>query len=309
MKLMLTRVLASTVLAAAVFAAGGASAHAPKDPKAVGNIAKMSVGSALVFRGSVAKVDYRLATGAGGSLPYTYVTYRIGQVLQGEAAGKTITLRFPGGPDGRGGFVDIEGVPVFEEGNEDILFVRSNGEDGCPLVQCEFGRYRVLDGAVYEAHGSPVVAVKDGRFIASGRGPTALERFSYPAPSFDDLMKRPGIGAVLKAKGLTVSAARARYEAEAPKRIQIRMVDPLVEDDSDRKSVAGATAPLTVGAFVAAASSGNKSLGAKTSTPLASARLDRVPTLPALTDAAPIAKPRFDGDAPKLAPEKPITKN
>ena len=38
------------------------------------------------------------------------------------------------------------------EGDEDILFVAGNGENGCPIVMCEFGRYRVLDGVVYEAH-------------------------------------------------------------------------------------------------------------------------------------------------------------
>ena len=70
-------------------------------------------------------------------MPYTFVTYKVTKVMQGSA-GRSLTLRFAGGADGRGGFVDVTGVPTFEVGDDDILFVKGNGSDGCPA-----GRMRV----------------------------------------------------------------------------------------------------------------------------------------------------------------------
>jgi hypothetical protein len=212
----------AALAAGSAIAVNSAGAHSPADPKAVGDIAKMTANANVVFHGKVARVVYRNAPVAGGgSVPFTYVTYDVTDTLLG-ASRKQVTLRFIGGSNGQGGFVSVEGVPAFSPGDEDIMFVKGNGEAGCPLVQCEFGRYRVLNGAVYEAHGSPVLGISDGRIATGGAGPAALEAVSYPAPTFDDLMKNPAAAAQIKRMGMTMEQARARYNAEAPKTIVAR---------------------------------------------------------------------------------------
>ncbi len=199
---------------------GTASAHSPADPAAVGDIGKLAAASNMVFHGKVKAVTYKMSDAAagGGKIPYTFVTYAIGNVLMGSPKSE-VTLRFVGGADGQGGFLSVEGVPAFSAGDEDILFVSSNGEKGCALAQCEFGRYRVLGGAVYEAHGSPVKSIGGARMTSGGEGPEELSTISYPAPAFDDIIKNPSAAARIKSLGMTMEQARARYNAEAPKTV------------------------------------------------------------------------------------------
>jgi hypothetical protein len=44
-----------------------------------------------------------------------------------------ITLRFLGGPKKNGGFTWIPGVPMFDVGDRDMLFVRKNGMRKLPI--------------------------------------------------------------------------------------------------------------------------------------------------------------------------------
>ena len=235
---------------------GPASAHTPSDPEAVGNIGRLSAAANLIFRGKVASVRYRTSRGGrNGSegVPYTFVTYAVSSVLQGSTPGTSITLRFIGGADGRGGFVEAEGVPLFEVGDEDILFVAGNGESGCPLVTCEFGRFRVLNEAAHEAHGLPVVSVEGGGMRAEGAVPESFKSFSYPAPAFDALMTRPDFASAVRQSGISVAEARARYQAEVPATIQMRIVE--AETDSRREKRARASQPLPVEQFLSAVQS------------------------------------------------------
>jgi hypothetical protein len=201
-----------------------ALAHSPADPSSVGDLKKLSAASSLVFHGKVKAVTYRNARlKGGGVLPYSFVTFAVGDKLKGEAPSE-ITLRFMGGANGRGGFTMISGVPAFSVGDEDLLFVSGNGEQGCPLVQCEFGRYRVMDGNVYEAHGAAVKIAASGKVATSGAGPQELLQVKYPSPHFDDLLAAPGMMARIKKAGMTVDEARARYVKEAPAFLTIRTV-------------------------------------------------------------------------------------
>lgn len=303
--------LLAAALVAATALVGQASAHAPKNPALVGDIAKMSAASALVFHGKVLKIDYKLSTGPGNTeLPYTFVTYRVDKVLQGATMGKTLTLRFAGGTDGRGGFVDAEGVPTFQEGDEDVLFVQGNGEEGCPLVQCEFGRYRVLNNQMFEAHGSPVVGIKNGKIVAHGNAPAAFQQVSFPTPSFDEIMKRPEARQMLKAAGLTMAQARARYQAQAPKRITIKYDDPMVETTANAKAAEGLTQTLDVDGFESALSQQMRPLSAGQVKPLASFRVNQALTTPVAAPVKPPVVPRFaNGAKSGAATEQPITKN
>ncbi|MEX0644739.1 MAG: hypothetical protein WD076_05475, partial [Parvularculaceae bacterium] len=135
----------------------------------------------------------------------------------------------------------VSGVPAFQPGEQDILFIRSNGEDGCALVLCEYGRYRVLEGGVYNPHGFPVRAVDKNNIIARGAPPMAFRQFSYPAPKFDDLMRNPAVQEMLKKQGMSEADARARYESEAPKQITLSAEIP--ETGAQSMDAAGKVKP------------------------------------------------------------------
>jgi hypothetical protein len=216
------------VMAAVLSGALCAYAHTSVDTEQVTQPKLLAEEANLVFIGDVIEVAYIEARmeGSDSRLPYTVVTYRVKNVLRGKSPGDTFTMRFPGGTDGQGSFVEVSGVPVFEKGNQDLLFVRSNGEQGCPLVGCEWGRFRILNGAVYNTHGSPVRGLKESHIIARGLPPTEFQKFSYPAPTFDHLAKNPEMQRLLQAKGMSLAEARKRYESEAPKQIEVRMVYP-----------------------------------------------------------------------------------
>jgi hypothetical protein len=209
-------------------------------------VAELIDGANLVFAGSVARVEYRTAEVAGveGALPYALVTYRVQDVLAGKAPGREFTMTFLGGPDGMGGFVEVSGVPVFQPGEEDVLFVRDDGETGCPLVDCEDGRFRVLKERVYNTHGSPVIEfAKGGRAVSGGASPEEFRRFRFPAPPFEGLLKRPEIAVMLRAQGMSIESARAMYAAQAPKEIELLTFN--TETDGDGDAQAGG-APLPV---------------------------------------------------------------
>lgn len=237
----------SAVFTALALLAGDALAHSPPDPSAVGNIPRLLAGANLVIQGKATKVEYRTVRSAGSAMPYTFVTYSISKVLHGTAAAPSITLRFLGGADGRGGFVLAEGVPLFQPGDEDVLFIAHNGEgEGCALVNCEFGRFRVFQNGVYEAHGTPVLGVAGGRMkIGEGDGPIELATFHYPAPSFDEAIKDPEVLADIARLGLTMAQARAQYEA-------VRSIEISAgADDAGPRVPRAASAPgLDVGTFV-----------------------------------------------------------
>lgn len=223
----LTTQTGCAVLALFAWTAAGtsASAHNPVGAEKAGELGALAEQSNLVLRGKVAKVEYKLSErsdGEDGALPFTIVTYKVGDVLRGKPSGETFTMRFVGGPDGMGGFLDVSGVPRFQEGEEDLLFIAGNGEDECPLVLCEWGRFRILRNGVYNAKGSPVRAVRQSNAIARGPAPMEFMTFRFPAPKFDDLMRNPEVQGILKQQNLSVEQARARYEQEAPKQIEIR---------------------------------------------------------------------------------------
>ena len=216
----------SALLLGGSLSVGTAFGHTPADPAAVKNLNRLSAAAGLVARTKVTKVEFRNSAPGNGSpgMPYTFVTFSIQSVMQGTAA-KSLTLRFVGGSDGRGGFVSVEGVPNFEVGDEDILFIANNGTgSGCGLVMCEFGRFRIAGGQVYATHGEPVLSVTNGQIaVGTGFGPPEFQSVKYPAPSFDDLMKNPGFAASIP-PDLDVDAARALYASRAPKTIEIRQV-------------------------------------------------------------------------------------
>ncbi len=202
--------------------AAAAGAHSPMLSEKADDLATLVNRSNLVAIGQVAAVQFRNARSAeGGIVPHTIVTYRIAKAYRGKVPGDVLILRFVGGSDGMGRFLEVQGVPKFQPGDRDVLFVSGNGEGGCALVNCEYGRYRLLGERVFDTHGAPVRGiVKDGA-IARGEPPKELLSFSYPTPAFDDLLKNPEVQEQLKKSGMSVADARKRYAEGAPKQIEV----------------------------------------------------------------------------------------
>lgn len=126
-----------------------------------------------IVRSRVARVEYALSQAGGPTepaLPFTYVTLEIQEVLKGRSVdGGTLTLRFLGGPFGDGRFLRVLGAPMFDVGDADLLFVAGNGASVCPLVSCGGGRFRMIDGRVYDEDGFELKVNPAGKVVYGSR--------------------------------------------------------------------------------------------------------------------------------------------
>lgn len=127
----------------------------------------------LVFRGVVADIQYRLSDPGGPEMtqvPYTFVTYFVDDVIQGQIQGKTVTLRFIGGWDEQSmNFMSSSITPMFDLGDEDILMVQGNNESMSPLVCATRGRLRVIDGQVFTETGRSITVDDNGKMTTGPR--------------------------------------------------------------------------------------------------------------------------------------------
>ena len=144
-------------LSAAVMVAlcGTAGAAAPEFD---GSLREQVAKSDLVFVGNVVDVAYATSQPGreGRGVPHTFVTYEVERVLQGEAPGKEVTLRFVGGRGEKSAFLAVSGLPMFDLGDRDVLMVADNGLSGCPLVGCAEGRYRLIRDMVFSEEGQAI---------------------------------------------------------------------------------------------------------------------------------------------------------
>lgn len=155
--------LAGLMLYALTMLPVGASIIDPVTPQ------QLSKDAELVFEGEVISVDYRMSEPGNGapSLPHTFVTYRIDRLLKGASQdGNIIVLRMQGGPM-QGGHMAmmVAGMPTFDVGDRDLLFVRGNGQAIAPLVGWDQGRFRVVNGLVYSDDGHEIFLDPQNRFI------------------------------------------------------------------------------------------------------------------------------------------------
>lgn len=223
---MKTRVKAclAACAAALITGVGGPSvAHNATEPGKAGELANLTEAANLVVLGTVADVRYVNAVDrqTGALVPHTFVTYRVEQTFRGKPTEQSLTLRFLGGPDGQGRFLAVSGVPKFQPGERDLLFVLGSGERSCALALCEYGRFRVLGDRVYNTYGSPVRALVKNNVISRGAPPTEFLRFAYPAPTLDGLLQNPEVRKLLEEQDMDLDDVRKRYESEAPKTIQL----------------------------------------------------------------------------------------
>jgi hypothetical protein len=99
-------------------------------------------------------------------IPHAFVKLRILHIFKGTTTDpSTITLRFRGGPLGDGKILLVGRVPLFDQGDHDILFVRGNGSRIAPLVGWEEGRFRIFAGKVYSDKGEELWLARDGTLL------------------------------------------------------------------------------------------------------------------------------------------------
>jgi hypothetical protein len=106
-----------------------------------------------IYRGRVTAVQARRVErpDGEGSVIKTFVTIAVERVLKG-AEQREVTLEFLGGTVGDESMT-VSGMPKFNLGAREIVFVQKNGVQFCPLVALAHGRYRVLrDEATAREH-------------------------------------------------------------------------------------------------------------------------------------------------------------
>jgi len=154
----------SASVAACMMLVGSANTWALDIPSQ--RIEQQLLDAEFVFQGAVVNVQRRFAqkenTGDIG-VPYTFVTYRVERVLKGNYAQPLATLRFRGGPaEAAGQFMIVEGYPLFDVGDQDLLLVKGNNTFSCPLVGCSEGRFRSINGLVVDELGRKILIHSDG---------------------------------------------------------------------------------------------------------------------------------------------------
>src|SRR5688572_16611277 len=106
-----------------------------------------------IYRGRVSAIQAKrveLPNGEG-SVIKTFVTLVVERVLKGPER-EEVTLEFLGGTVGDES-ITVSGMPKFNLGAKEIVFVQKNGQQFCPLVGLMHGRYRVLrDEATAREH-------------------------------------------------------------------------------------------------------------------------------------------------------------
>ena len=107
--------------------------------------------SEFIFDGTLKKISYQ---NSAEGIPHTFAQYAVNEIIKGQYYSDTITLRFVGGyfdNDTREKHLTVSNSPVLELNENAILLVRENGTADCPLVACERGRFRIVDGSVVTA--------------------------------------------------------------------------------------------------------------------------------------------------------------
>jgi hypothetical protein len=107
-----------------------------------------------IYRGHVTAVEARRVEGSSGAAVIkTFVTFAIDKAIKGTEQPEVV-LQFLGGTVGED-TLEVSGMPHFNVGDREILFVQKNGTQFCPLVRIMHGRYRLQHEA---ANGRDYVA-------------------------------------------------------------------------------------------------------------------------------------------------------
>ena len=112
----------------------------------------------LVFVGKVVSSRSEWRTVGTKRVIFTLVEFERQEVLKGQA-GTSVTLQFLGGTVGDM-TLEVAGVPKFNIGDREILFVEGNGVQFCPLVGVFHGKFGVRKD---EMTGREIVLMHNGK--------------------------------------------------------------------------------------------------------------------------------------------------
>jgi hypothetical protein len=157
-----------------------------------------------IYRGQVTAIQARRverADGQGTTIK-TFVTLNIERVLKGTPQ-KEVTLEFLGGTVGDE-TLEVSGMPKFNLGAREIVFVQKNGVQFCPLVALMHGRYRVVrDEATAREH-----VARDNGVPLTDLAEVELPMTTLPAPV------RAASAASARARALTPDAFESSITSE-----------------------------------------------------------------------------------------------
>ena len=124
------------------------------------------------FKGTVTATNSQWTGNGAARHIVTFVTFRVDETYKGDAA-PTRTLRFFGGTV-NGTTMEVPDMPRFTVGQVAVLFEKGNGQQFCPLVGVQQGRFHVNKDAagverVTTDDGSPVTSTTElGQLAADG---------------------------------------------------------------------------------------------------------------------------------------------
>ncbi len=156
-----------------------------------------------IFRARVVAVTSGWSGEGANRHVATFVTFSVQESFRGGAAGEQ-TLEFFGGRVA-GRTQRIPGMPEFQPGDVEFLFVRGNHRDLCPLVGVHHGRMRVVKNAadgraqVFLHDGTPLTGLKQVGSSGEQAKPAQAAAGALTAEEFGakirDALKRRGIQA------------------------------------------------------------------------------------------------------------------
>jgi hypothetical protein len=133
-----------------------------------------------IIRAVVKSVSSEIRTDQYGRHIFTKVELDVRQVISGTPP-QPLVLQMLGGKVGDETMV-VQGAPTFKVGDEDILFIRGNGQQFTPLVALMHGRYPILadtSGREYVAR-SNGAALYDEQEVALPMGAASTVKMSQP---------------------------------------------------------------------------------------------------------------------------------
>lgn len=201
-------------------------AHSAADAEEGGLRALMAQSAAVAY-GKVVDIEYRNSEPTREEprgVPHTFVTYEIAKVFRGYLPPR-ITLRIPGGADGKGDAYSVTTAPTFARGEADVLFIPGGEAADCQLVNCVEGRFRVVEDRIYSGFGVPLFAAEK-TLQFGGKPRFDLNTMELPRPGFDNVIKQTEIVRWLEANKLDANGLadlRKKYELESPPFYKIAM--------------------------------------------------------------------------------------
>lgn len=115
--------------------------------------------SDLIFQGELLRKHEELSI---EGIPYTFVTYKVDQIISGDYQEQSITLKYVGGHFLNGNLLSASNTPEVTVGEQAILLVQKSRNTGCDLVECEHGRFLLEDGRIISGNQSSIVIDDEG---------------------------------------------------------------------------------------------------------------------------------------------------